>query len=144
MSAANNEYNRRIENDSLRDKFDGDISKHILGLFNFSFKEEQSPAFPSPIELFYSLTADFYQASGVIYCNYSMTGNKGNPYFNYNCVVKIEDKNINLFFVKDNDSNDSLNYYDIYDIKVGDLVSKFTFEDKNTLITDDGYPMSRQ
>jgi hypothetical protein len=144
LSAANNEYNRRIENDSLRDKFDGDISKHILGLFNFSFKEEQSPAFPSPIELFYSLTADFYQASGVIYCNYSMTGNKGNPYFNYNCVVKIEDKNINLFFVKDNDSNDSLNYYDIYDIKVGDLVSKFTFEDKNTLITDDGYPMSRQ
>jgi hypothetical protein len=140
LSAANNEYNRRIENDSLRDKFDGDISKHILGLFNFSFKEEQNPAFPSPIELFYSVNADFYQASGVLYCNYSRTGNKGNPNFNYNCVVEIEDKNINLFFVKDNDSNDSLNY----NIQVGDLVYKFTYQDKNTLITEDGYPMIRQ
>ncbi len=137
LSAANNEYNRRIENDSLRDKFDGDISKHILGQFNFSFREEQSPAFPSPIELFYSVTAYFNQERGVIYCNYSQTGNRGTPNFNFKCDVKIDDKNISLFFLKDNDGQNN-------EINIGDLVTKFTFKDKNTLITDDGYPMSRQ
>jgi hypothetical protein len=146
LSAANNEDNRRIKNDSLKDKsdsenfnnsFDGDISNHILGQFNFSFKEEQSPALPSPIELFYSVTAYFYQESGVVYCNYSQTGNRGTPNFNFNCVVKIDDKNISLFFLKDNDGQNN-------EINIGDLVTKFTFEDKKNLITDDGYPMIRQ
>jgi hypothetical protein len=122
----------KIENTSIED-----IKKEIVGIYRFSFEDGVNPEFPDAIRLFFGITAEFYKENELIYCNFSQYGNKGTPNLNYNCIVKIEGKNIGLFLVKD---YDSLDYY----IKVGDLVTKFSYEDQNTLLTEDGYPMSRQ
>jgi hypothetical protein len=122
----------KIENTSIED-----IKKEIVGIFSFAFQEGINPEFPNAIESFLKITAEFYKEDDLIYCDYSQNGNKGTPNFNYKCIVEFADKNIRLFLVNDYDSSYN-------NLKVGDLVTKFTYEDKNTLVTEDGYPMSRQ
>lgn len=113
-----------------------DIKNDIIGYFDFSFYEEVQNSDISKV-YFSKYSANFYLENELIYCDYSQEGNIGIPWFNLNCVVKIDGSNLNLYFQRDYEESG------YGDFKVGDFVAKFSYKDKNTIVSENGETWSR-